>query len=329
MKAKKVRHVAALASKIVGKVIKNRKPKPSTRDAFDSLDAPTLELRARKIINEHFDKAEQRLPGFLDEHYRSFGDVMWRNVRGVTNPLVQGRNAVSWIWTKFGGRDFSTTTWTEDTLRRLFVEELVQLGALERALSTVHMEIGNAVDQQLQVLRESPKLAGKSPEQVEAMILDYLGTTNGLSAQLEKAVTVGAFAVASYLVIGEIQKSLVPVGAAVAGSIYIAQAGFFAGLWYSVFSVPVWVEALGMAAGAGIAVLVAPVIAGVIQWGLNHRQVFEQEMRNRLNSVRTTLLDGKATDTGTTVESVIVGILRQRDLAADFVALVTRAVRAA
>jgi hypothetical protein len=289
------------------------------------MDAPALEARVRELINEHFDLAERRIPAFLDEHYRSFDKVMWRNIRGLTDSLVWVRNKATWPLRKLGGPNLSTTTWTEDTLRRLFVEELVQVRDLERSLQALQQQIGNAVDDQLRELRSSPHLAGKTPKEVEEMILRHLGSANSLADEVKDILTAGAFAIASYLVAGKLKASLAPVGAAVAGSLYLSQAGFFAGLWYGIVGVPAWVGIVGAAAGAGIALLVAPILGGVIEYGMNHRSSLEEQMRVQMTAVRKTLLDGKHDEERTT-ESVIAAILRQRELARDFVDTVRMAV---
>lgn len=303
-----------------------QRAKRRPEEGFDPLDPVQLDARARVIIHRHFDAAARRVPAFLEKNYRSFDKVMWRNLRGVTDYGVGLWNAATWLPGKIKGRDYSTTTWTEDKRRSLFADELVQMKSLTRSLATLHKQLGRSVDARLFALRSSPRLTGKTPEEVEAMILRRLGNSNDLGDEVKVVVTKGAFAIASYLTAGKLKASLMPVGTAVAGSMFISQAGFFAGLWYSVVGVPAWVAFVGAAAGAGVAVLVAPVLGAVVEYGINHRDGLEERIRANLRVMRNLLLDGRD-DGECHIESVIVRLLRQRDNAVRIVELVTRAVQ--
>ena len=121
-------------------------------------------------------------------------------------------------------------------------------------------------------------------------------------------LTGASFAVATYLVTGNVAKSLGPLGGAAANSIFMAKVGLLGSLWFSVFGVPAWVAVVGGVAGAGVGMVIAPVIGGLVEYGINQRRGLEGRFAQKLNEVRDFLLDGKRPD-GRDVESVLIGAL--------------------
>lgn len=95
------------------------------------------EDRFEKEINQLFDDAIDRLPRFVERHFKSFSRVMGRNLSpraGIGDLYVGLRNLASAFSEAVGGPEFETTTFTEDQLSRAFEQEVLSPFELEAML---------------------------------------------------------------------------------------------------------------------------------------------------------------------------------------------------
>ena len=276
-------------------------------------DRQHFEDAVRAAVSQHFDAAKARVPAFLEQHYRSLAPVLKRNFRGLLDTPIQLRNVAAWVSKKCRGPDFSTTTYTEDSLRKLFLDELVQVEALQQIMAITNARLVSQFDRDLDQLRQhNARLGQRSVEEINKFILERVSQANDLGDEVKKLVTAASFAIATYVVTGEVARTLSPIGVAVAEGAFLANAGFWAGIWYGVFGVPAWVGIVGGVAGAGAGLLIAPLIGGIVEYGLNRRRSLDVRFRARLDEVHQFVLCGATTPTKD-VEGVIAQALRYFD----------------
>lgn len=158
-------------------------------------------------------------------------------------------------------------------------------------------------------MRSAHSDAALDADALNRLIAERLRKANSFSDQTKKVVNTVSLALTTYLVTGKLSQGLGPAGAAVAEGAFLSQAGFFGGLWYGLFGVPAWVGVVGGFAGAGIGLLVAPLLGAFVEYAVNQRTGLAARFRERLDEVRDLMLDGKH-DGPCSVEGTVASALQ-------------------
>jgi hypothetical protein len=77
-------------------------------------------------------------------------------------------------------------------------------------------------------------------------------------------------------------SSAASLGGTVAGSVYLGQQGWWGAFWASWFGVPAWVSWVGIGSGVLSALLLSPLLAPGVEWGMNRlraRRVLQQTVQ--------------------------------------------------
>ncbi|MFT5576716.1 MAG: hypothetical protein ACI89D_002245 [Bermanella sp.] len=226
------------------------------------------------LLEDHFRGVRERVPQFYKQHFASLRRIAsrhWQHRRDVPRDLatlprftwralqrLSGRNIA-------GGRRYSAK---ELALAGLIGGELLHLSALEEKL--------------LRHLSRHPELDLNKQAEVQAILARY--SPADLEQRLQEAVAQlavdheGSRDVIVFLALGMVGRAVSDkiafgsaglLGATAASSLYVSQQPFFASLWAKWVGVPSWVSLAGGTVGLVLLLLLTPLMAPVVEFGVN------------------------------------------------------------
>lgn len=238
-----------------------------------TVDSGHWEDELQALVARHFDEARARVPQVYRCHFASLSGVVrrhWQHRRDIPRDLASLPRFTWYALRRLVGKPSAEArrySAKELAVAELVAEELLRMGELEQVLLE-HLNRHPELEERGEELRAL--LDEYSPAQREARLrqavarlgVDQEGTRDAL---VFLTLGLAGRAVSDKVAFG----SASVLGAAAAGSLYIGQQSFFAGLWAKWFGVPGWVSVAGGTAGFALLLLATPVVAPFVECGVN------------------------------------------------------------
>jgi hypothetical protein len=240
------------------------------------------------LIKNHFSEAEQRVDIVYRQHFASGRAILsrhWRHKRDIPADLMALPRSLLTLGKRLTHRSVNKPDDDRSGKQRevydLVYHDLLDLPGLETKLEQY---LRQAIGQYQQEIEQHSELSDAQRLQFKQYVshqIDRLQLTNeGLREGL-LAFTL----MISGRILGDkaILSSAASIGGTLATSGYISQQGYLTGLWLGWMGVPGWVTVAGASAGVISALLLSPVIAPGLEWGINRlraRKLLLQSVRN-------------------------------------------------
>lgn len=258
--------------------------------------APSPEVTQRweaqldALLEAHFNAVRERIPSFYKQHFGSLRRIAsrhWQHRSDIPRDLATLPRFTWRALQRLGGRKIHVArrySGKELALASLVGEELLLLPALEEQL--------------LRHLSQHPELDLGKQREVQAMLSSY--SPADMEVRLQEAVArlavdhEGSRDVILFLALGMLGRAVSDkiafgsagvLGATAAGSVYLSQQSLFAGLWAKWVGVPGWVSVAGGTAGVLLLLLLTPVVAPVVEFGVNRFRA-ERMLGNLVDQVQ-------------------------------------------
>lgn len=227
-----------------------------------------------KIINDHFDQAEERVEEIYASHFSSTKEVLgrhWRHKKDIPSDLMAlPRHA----WGFFSKMIFRKKTkplpktGKVKEIEILIADNLLDLKGLEKKIENYIKPYQEKFEHEFtDILEQIPSLQQEKFSKELELHVERLNTP------IEGTREAVIFLIAG--IIGKVFSnkvtfgSSIATGKAVAASIYMSQLSWFGSLWAHLFGIPSWVGYAGAGAGVLAAVIVAPFLTPVFELGIN------------------------------------------------------------
>lgn len=262
--------------------------------APDAGEISPLQQQLRALICDHFAQANARVEPVYQRHFASAGVILnrhWRHKSDIPHDLMALPRSLSLSLLKLGRRisqaeaeDYPQPikeSGKQAELRNIINEELLDLPGLEEKLEQFCQQ---ALLQYQQQIADHPQLNADQQQQFHQYVqhqIDRLHLTNEGMREGLLALTI----VITGRALGDkaILSSAASLGGTLASSVYIGQQGWLAALWASWMGVPGWVSVAGASAGILSLLILSPLLAPGLEWGVNRlrsRTVLEQTVNN-------------------------------------------------
>lgn len=226
-----------------------------------------------KIINSHFDIAEERVDEVYCRHFSDTKTVFsrhWRNKKDIPYDLVSPfKDAYDFVSKKVVPNkkipEFRRSGKSRE-MEQIFSEQLLDLPGLEREINAYVKPYQDFFEKELSDILESVPVFQRK---------DF---SDKLKLQIDRLQTPidGAREAALFLVAGVVGKVFsgnfggsIAAGSAVGQTIYLSQLSWFGSLWASIFGVPAWVGIVGGGVGFLATLIVAPILTPLFEVGIN------------------------------------------------------------
>jgi len=252
--------------------------------------ADTLPAQLNELIKTHFSDAEQRVDIVYQQHFASSRAILsrhWRHKKDIPADLMALPRSLFSFGKKLTRQTASTTSENTDRSGKqqevydLVYHDLLDLPGLENKLEQYLQQAVSDYQQQIEQHSELSDTQRKQFKQYVNHQIDRLQLTNEALREGLLAFTL----MISGRILGDkaILSSAASIGGTLATSGYISQQGWLTGLWLSWMGVPGWVTVAGASAGVMGALLLSPVIAPGLEWGINRlraRKLLLQPVHN-------------------------------------------------
>ncbi|MBB3048397.1 hypothetical protein FHR99_002671 [Litorivivens lipolytica] len=241
-------------------------PPRLTRDEWES--------RLNAMLDAHFSAARERVPDVCARHFHSLGGVAkrhWQHRRDIPRDLATIPRFTWRALRRLGGRKVATEprySAKELALAGVIAGELLHLASLEESLLKhlgQHPELDPSKQREVEAL-----LARYSPAELERRVraaVARLAVDHEGSRDIILFITLG---VAGRLLSDKIAFGSAGIlGATAASSLYLSQQSYFSALWAKWFGLPGWVSVTGGAVGFMALILLTPVVAPLVECGIN------------------------------------------------------------
>ncbi len=243
-----------------------------------------------KIINNHFDQAEERIGDVYATYFVNLREVLgryWRHKRDIPSDLLA---LPRHTWNLMAGKFFKKQvkpipkSGKMKEVERIISDHLLDLKGLEKKIEDYAKPYQMEFEKEYtEILKQIPALKRKK-------------FTEELKKHLEKlSIPIeGIREAVLFLVAGIVGKvfsekvtfgSMMATGKAVAASIYISQLSWFGSLWASIFGIPAWVSYAGAGAGIIAGVVIAPLLQPFFEIGINRFRA-KRVLKDIVNSAR-------------------------------------------
>ena len=235
-------------------------------------DDPQTDLTS--LIQQHFREAEQAIEPVYQRYFASPGAVFsrhWRHKRDIPADLLALPRSLLNSGRRLLRQDSKDThlrqSGKQQELRRIINDELLDLPGLEQKIEN---RVNQAIEHYQQQLTGQAELSRQQrlefehyvDHQLNRLHLTHEGLREGLLA-FTLMITGRALGDKAVL------SSAASVGGTLATSAYLSQQGWLAALWAGCMGVPGWVTLAGASAGAVAALLISPLLAPGLEWGMN------------------------------------------------------------
>ncbi len=251
-----------------------------------------------RLVDQHFDLALKRVDSVYQQHFYSASTIFKRHWRHKRDIPVDLASLPRGLWRLLS--ELTTRQKTVDSARKpvalsakqielqaIITETLLDLPGLENKLehyiSTYQHQFDVEFELTLHGLTQSQRqqLMQQLDDYLKQMSLPVEGAREALlfmlTGLLGKKLGVAGFA------------SSIAVGQATASAIYISHAGWWAGFWASLTGVPGWVSVLGAGGGVLGILLIAPLLAPLMELGINRLQM-KKKLYQLVEQARTQMI---------------------------------------
>jgi hypothetical protein len=235
------------------------------------ITAQNHEVEILKIINDHFDLAEERLEEIYVSHFANTKAVLgrhWRHKKDIPSDLMalpkHAYGSLAKIYSKKVQIKEIPKTGKVCEVEKIIAEKLLDLQGLEKK---IEQYVQPYQDEFTSILEQVPALQReKFLKELEIQVARLQTPTDGA----KEAVV--------FIIVGLIGKvfgdkitfgSSMATGHAVALSIYMSQLSWFGSLWYSIFGAPAWVAYAGMGAGMLVVIVISPFLTPLFELAIN------------------------------------------------------------
>ena len=236
--------------------------------------AECWETQLNTLIEEHFAGVRERVAPFYDRHFASLRRIAsrhWQYRRDIPRDLATLPRFTWRALQRLTGRRVMST-------RRYSAKELALAGLIGSEL----LHLPDLEEKLLRHLSQHPRLDLSKQDEVQAILARYSPTD--LEQRLQEAVArlavdhEGSRDVLVFMALGLMGRAVSDkvafgsaglLGATAAGSLYISQQSFFAGVWAKWVGVPGWVSLAGGGAGILALLLLTPMLAPLVEFGVN------------------------------------------------------------
>lgn len=226
-----------------------------------------------KIINSHFDVAEERVDEVYSQHFSDTKKVFnrhWRHMKDIPYDLVSPfKYAYDYIAKIIVPNkkvyEFPRSGKSQE-MEQIFSEQLLDLPGLEIEINTYVKPYQDLFENELSdILERVPALQREEFSEKLKLQIDRLQTPID-----------GAREAALFLVAGIVGKVFsgnfsgsIAAGSAVGQTIYLSQLSWFGSLWASIFGAPAWVGIVGGGVGFLATLILAPIVTPLFELGIN------------------------------------------------------------
>lgn len=263
--------------------------------AFIRPESTTLvvprEQHIQSVINRHFSEAEQRIDQVYRTHFHGFDDIAkrhWRHRSDIPNDLLALPRNLLGLLSKLAQRPMPPLpeSGKQREIQTIIAYELLDLPGLERKLEAVCHPFLTQYENEL--ARLGPLTADQRAcfeqylaHQMERLSMPVEGARDGLIAV---SLMLTGKAIGDKAMI----SSAASVGSTIAHSVYLSHQS-----WWSAFMVgwlgnPGWVGWIGAGSGIVGALLLAPLIAPGVEFGVNRlraRQVLADSVHHAAEQI--------------------------------------------
>jgi len=290
-------------------------------DTSEGDEPSEWEERFETQVNNFFDDAIARVPGFVDRHLKSLRNVMGRSLSpktGLGDVAISVRNLFSEVSSALGGPDFSRESFTNEELTRAFEREVVSSEELESLLKRLFREFEQ--DQWTKIEEAAEDLDGvdepPSADQMRRRIRDLMEQEiahDPLLAQvIRSGVKIGLPATLGYVLFGKVTFAG-GFGSEAASQLYKRRLDLYNSALDRLgrYKVPGWVGAIGWAGG----LVGSLAVGGLVEFAINSIRDVKGAYIRQLNAARYVILYGDDPDSleGQGIVHLVRGLERQFD----------------
>ena len=268
-------------------------PEPS--GLLPAITAADHEQRLAALIEQHFNLEELRVDDVYRIHFSSMRGVAarhWRHRKDIPRDLLLLPRLVGNTLLRRSGNPLPSGK--ESELRTIIETELLNLPALEQTLQAYCEDVirrsGPDLSQQPLTAAQRADFEQYVNHQLQRLHLPGEGMREALLA-----LTI----MLSGRVLGDkaLVSSAASLGSTLATSVYIGQQTWWGAFWASWFGVPGWVSWAGIGTGLASVIVLSPLLAPGIEWGINRlrarrllTQTVQQARQQLLQKDRVVLL---------------------------------------
>jgi len=236
----------------------------------------------QQLLDQHFALAGQRVDAVYRRHFAPARAVFarhWRHRRDIPGDLLAlPRTLLGLLHRRPGG--IASPSGKQQEMRRILEQELLDLPALEASLQHYCEQI---IEHYRLDLADQPTLTPAQRQEFEHYVEHQLVRLHLPSEGLREGLLALTIMLTGRL-LGDkaMLSSAASLGGTVAGSVYLGQQGWWGAFWASWFGVPAWVSWVGIGSGVLSALLLSPLLAPGVEWGMNRlraRRVLQQTVQ--------------------------------------------------
>lgn len=225
------------------------------------------EAALQRLIDEHFRAAEARTEEVYQTWFARPGAIAarhWQHRRDIPQDLLALPRTLGRVLLRRRGE--LPLTGKQQELRRILEQELLDLPGLEHKLQgyceNVMAEFSGVTDLTPLTADQRQAFEHWLSHQLERLHLPGEGIREGLLA-LSIMLTGRLLGDKALL------SSAASLGSTLAGGVYISQQSWWGAFWAGWFGVPGWVSWAGIGTGLASVVLLSPLLAPGVEWGMN------------------------------------------------------------
>jgi len=248
-----------------------------------------------QLIEQHFHLAESRVDDVYQAHFSRASVIAarhWRHRRDIPGDLLVLPRTLGNLLLR--RKTTARPSGKETELRQIIELELLDLPGLELALQNHCEEVIRQAGPDL----SSKPLTAAQRQDFEQYVNHQLKRLH-LPGEGMREALLALTVMLSGRVLGDkaLVSSAASLGSTLATSVYIGQQSWWGAFWASWFGVPGWVSWAGIGTGVASIIVLSPLIAPGIEWGMNRlrarrllQQTVEQARAQLLQKDRLLLL---------------------------------------
>ncbi len=258
-------------------------PHNQNRAQNSKLPASEHSRALQRLLNQHFVQAGQRVDTVYRRHFapaRAVFSRHWRHRRDIPGDLLALPRTLLGLLYRRPGWGIASPSGKQQEMRRILERELLDLPALEASLQQYCEQ---AIEHYRHDLEDQQTLTSAQRQEFERYVEHQLVRLHLPSEGLrEGMLTLTIMLTGRLLGDKAMLSSAASLGGTVAGSVYLGQQSWWGAFWASWFGVPGWVSWVGIGSGVLSALLLSPLLAPGVEWGINHlraRRVLQQTVQ--------------------------------------------------
>jgi len=220
-----------------------------------------------QLIDDHFRLALERVEPVYQQHFARPATVAarhWRHRRDIPQDLLLLPRSLGRVILRRPAGEMPTGKQQE--LRRILEQELLDLPGLEQTLQHYCEHVIAGYGEQL----DRQPLTGPQRQQFEAYVDHQLQRLHLPGEGVREGLLALTIMLTGRL-LGDkaLLSSAASLGSTLAGSVYIGQQSWWGAFWAGWFGVPGWVSWAGIGTGVASLLIISPLLAPGVEWGMN------------------------------------------------------------